>query len=257
MRILVINLDEDTERRVRVERRLCEIGLGWERLSAVDGRRLTPMRDALIDRDAQAKLGLRVSSGEVGCGPSHRLAQRMVAEGPDDAALILEDDIRIHEDLPEALERISQGTAGEFDVIRRRRFKLRRKYVPIRDIGDGRTIGLVRPADSGAQAYVMTRGAARRIVGSIPRMVQPAEHTLYQHWIHGLVVCSLDPPVVSHLDGGRSSIAAPPAPGGAFVDPWRWTKRKRHQLQKKLVRGLAFVSMLNQYSRNGRLSGLA
>ena len=35
MRIIVINLDHDTGRRARIERRLVELGLRWERLSAV------------------------------------------------------------------------------------------------------------------------------------------------------------------------------------------------------------------------------
>ena len=41
MRIILINLDEDVERRGRVESRLAALGLHWERLSAVHGTRLT------------------------------------------------------------------------------------------------------------------------------------------------------------------------------------------------------------------------
>ena len=50
MRIIVINLDEDTERRTRIESRLLDLGLSWERLPAVDGRRLAPRHESLIDR---------------------------------------------------------------------------------------------------------------------------------------------------------------------------------------------------------------
>ena len=96
------------------------------------------------------------------------MAQRMVAEGSDEMALILEDDLRIHDDLPEVLDRLERGTAGKFDVIRLHRYKLKRKYVPVRDIGANRTIGFVRPADSGTQAYVVSREAALGVFASVP-----------------------------------------------------------------------------------------
>ena len=200
MRIIVINLDHDTDRRARVGRRLAELGLRWERLSAVDGRRLDSRHQRLIDHDTNAARGLEFSPGAIGCWLSHREAQRMVAEGAEPMALILEDDIAIADDLPNVLERIERGDAGRFDVIRLHRYKMHRKFVPARRIGDG-TLGFVRPVDSGAQAYVITREAAGRLVASIPRMVQLADHALYEHWTHGLVVCSIDPPVFATTTG--------------------------------------------------------
>ena len=112
VRIIVINLDQDTGRRARVESRLAELGLSWERLSAVDGRRLEPHHERLIDRAAHVARGLEFSPGAIGCWLSHRQAQRMVAEGTEAMALILEDDIAIADELPEVLERIERGDAG-------------------------------------------------------------------------------------------------------------------------------------------------
>ena len=112
MRLIVINLDHDTDRRARVERRLAELGLRWERLSAVDGRRLDPCHEHLIDHDTNAARGLEFSPGAIGCWLSHRRAQRMVAEGVEPMALILEDDIAIADDLPNVLERIERGRRG-------------------------------------------------------------------------------------------------------------------------------------------------
>ena len=248
MRIIVINLDEDVERRRRVESRMADLGLRWERLSAVHGTRLTPAHEAEIDRVAQARRGLRFSPGEIGCWLSHRMAQRMVAEGGDDMALILEDDVRVEDDLPAVLQRIERGEAGDFDVIRLHRFKRRRRYLPIRSIGAGRTIGLVRPADSGAQAYVISREAARVLIDRVPRMVHLADHTLYQHWTHGLVVCSVDPPLILHDDRGRSSIGACPGSRDQPADLSHFVRRKWHQLERKYRRRADFYRML----RSGR-----
>ena len=255
MRIIVINLDQDTDRRERIESRLLELGLCWERLQAVDGRRLAPCHEAMIDRAAQAACGLRISPGAIGCWISHRRAQQMVADGPDRMALIVEDDLHIKDGLPDILERIERGAAGRFDVIRLHRIKHRRKFVPVRHIG-AYTIGFVRPADSGTLAYVITREAARRLVSSIPRMVHLADHALYEHWTHGLVVCSIDPPLVYHRDEGRSSISARPLSRAPSFKFGQWLRRKRHQIHKNCARRLAFHGMLNWHSRTGHLSGL-
>ena len=255
MRIIVINLDEDTDRRERVERRLHELGLRMERLAAVDGRRLAPRHEAMIDRAEQTARGLQISPGATGCWLSHRQAQRMVAYGPDPMALIMEDDVSISDHLPDVLGRLEHGGAGRFDVIRLHRCKLRRRFVPVRHIGSD-AIGFVRPTDSGALAYVITREAARRLITSIPRMVQLADHALYEHWTHGLVVCSIDPPVVHHHDEGRSSIGARPLSSTSSFRPLRWLRRKRHQILKKFARRLAYRRMVDWCRRTGHLSGL-
>ena len=255
MRIIVINLDQDTDRCERVEGRLHELGLRWERLAAVDGRRLEPHHEAMIDRAEQTARGLQISPGAMGCWLSHRQAQSVVADQSDPMALIMEDDISISDDLPDVLGRIEEGEAGRFDVIRLHRYKRRRRFLPVRRIGGG-AIGFVRPTDSGSQAYVITREAARRLITSIPRMVQLADHALYEHWTHGLVVCSIDPPLVYHHDQGRSSIGARPLSGSSSFRPLQWLRRKRHQIHKKYVRRLAYRRMLNWYSKTGHLSGL-
>lgn len=253
MRIIVINLDQDTDRRARIERRLVELGLSWERLPAVDGRRLAPPHESLIDRATHVARGLEFSPGAIGCWLSHRRAQRMVAEGTEPMALILEDDIAIADNLPDVLERIGRGEAGRFDVIRLHRVKMKRRFTPVSRFGGG-ALGFVRPADSGTLAYIITREAARRLIASIPRMVQLADHALYEHWTHGLVVCSIDPPVVLHDDEGRSSIGARPLSRKPSFRPVQWLRRKRHQIHKKIVRRRSWHRMLRCYAKNGCLS---
>ena len=253
VRIIVINLDEDTGRRERIEWRMRELGLGWERLAAVHGSRLDASHEALVDRGAHAARGLRFSPGEIGCWLSHRMAQQMIAEGADEMALILEDDLRIQDDLPKVLDRLERGAAGKFDVIRLHRYKLQRKYVPVRELDANRTIGFVRPADSGAQAYVMSREAARTLIERVPRMVHLADHTLYQHWTHGLEVCSVDPPVVLHDDRGRSSIGACPGSRPESVSPSHFFRRKLHQIERKCRRRVDYHRMLRTSRRRAEL----
>jgi len=253
VRIIVINLDTDVHRRSRIESRLAELGMRWERLRAVDGRWLEPHHERLLDRAAHAARGLRFSPGSIGCWLSHRQAQRMVAEGTESMALILEDDIAIGDDLPDVLDRIERGAAGPFDLIYLHRVKLKRKFVPVSRFG-GSALGFVRPVDSGALAYVITREAAGRLIASIPRMAQLADHALYEHWTHGLIVCSIDPPVVLHDDQGRSSKKARSLPEKVSFRPVQWLRRKRHQIHKNIVRRRSYRRMLRRSAKSGHLS---
>ena len=252
----MINLEQDAERRQRVESRLRELGVDWERLPAIDGARLDSSHEALVDRDAQAARGLRISPGEVGCWLSHRAAVRTIAEGSERMALILEDDLDIHEDLPAVLQHLESGVAGLFDVAYLHRYRLKRRYQPVRPLGGKHTLGFVRPVDSGTLAYVMTRDAAKCYIERVPRMVHIADHALYQSWMHGVVVCSIDPPVVLHRDEGRSSIAARPLGSSAPFGPRQFMRRKRHQIARKCARRLAFHRNLRSARQTGRLSRL-
>ena len=179
----------------------------------------------------------------------------MVANGADPMALVLEDDISIGDHLPQVLEQLERGDAGRFDIIRLHRYKLHRKFVPVRQFGES-ALGFVRPVDSGTQAYVITREAARRFADAIPKMRQRGDHALYEHWTHGLVACSIDPPVVHHVGQGRSSIGARPLSDQRRFRPKQWPRRKWHQVKKKYIRRRSYYQLLKWYEKNGHLSGL-
>ena len=232
MKIILINLDADTERRHRTEGRLQELGLRWERLPAIDGRRLLPEHEALVDRDAQAALGIRrVSPGAIGCWLSHRRAQQMIIESGDETGLILEDDIRIQDDLPEILNQVERGVIRDFEMLRIHRLKKKEKYVPVRNIGNGRTLGLVGFYDQGTQAYLITREAALRFIEAVPRMVYRTDTAINRYWEHGIVAYSLDPPVVFHEDHGQSSINARPGGHHGLFPLDFWIRKQWRQVR--------------------------
>ena len=260
MKIFLINLDTDTQRRQRMTGRLAELGLSWQRLPAVDGDRLTPADEALVDRQAQQALAYVVSAPEIGCWLSHREAHRRIADGADEMALILEDDLEIHDDLPEVLAHIESGVLGDFDVIRLHRARLHRrlKFTPCRRLDAKYRIGLVRPVDLGTWAYVMTRRAARHFIDRVPRMAAVVDRALAEERTHDLVVCSIDPPVVLHDDASHSSIEAR---GGYARDPGaarprRWLRKRWGLVRSRYDRWLIFVRS-RRIAKTETLSGLA
>lgn len=258
MRIILINLQRATERRTAMERQLHELGLKWERLEATDCHALSPQDMAEVDAAVQARRGVDVSLGEIGCWLSHRRAHELIANGDDPHALVLEDDVELEPDLLEVLRLIDAGVAGSFDVIRLHRGKPWRRYVPVRRLDEKWTLGFVRPVDPGTLACVISRNAARQHIARVPKMVYLADWALSSHRGNGLMVCSLDPPVVHHADGGSSLIKE----SGERISQssaGRLMHRLRHRwthLREEYERWTSFYKLV-KLGRRGQLTGCA
>lgn len=92
MKVYVINLDRRPDRLRDIAEKLASIGVGFERISAVDGRKINPKRN--VNRFLASLYSGPDSNmlAAVGCYLSHRsIWQRMVRDGVTQA-LILEDD---------------------------------------------------------------------------------------------------------------------------------------------------------------------
>lgn len=94
--IIVINLDDSTNRLKSVSNMLDREKVKWRRISAVDGRNGMPKGDYIYDNRASLIRHDRpMSGGEVGCFLSHLAALRLFLAGNCKHAVILEDDIEI------------------------------------------------------------------------------------------------------------------------------------------------------------------
>ena len=104
IQIFVISLVESTERRTAISGALAAIGLEFDFVDAVDGRKGLP-EDADFDRGAmRRRLGREMSDCEVATALSHRNACERLLEGSASHAVILEDDAIPSADLPGFLE---------------------------------------------------------------------------------------------------------------------------------------------------------
>jgi glycosyl transferase family 25 len=89
----VINLDGSTERLQSLRGILDGFGIGFERVSAVDGRKFDLDKVADYDSVAASRyMGRALIGGEIGCFHSHLKAARTFLASDADYALILEDD---------------------------------------------------------------------------------------------------------------------------------------------------------------------
>ena len=104
LRTWVINLDRAPDRLARISGRLEELGLSWARLPAVDARAMTPEQRAALDEPAFCrKHGMTPLLGELGCYLSHVQAMRLFLASEAEFALVLEDDVLLHDSLPAVL----------------------------------------------------------------------------------------------------------------------------------------------------------
>lgn len=106
--IFVISLARAPERRKSIEQHLCNLGLSYEIVNAVDGN--------LLPVDEQKKLlapGVSYVPGVIGCYLSHVRVYQTILDRKIPIALVLEDDARLNPKIVAALK--TGNVASNFD----------------------------------------------------------------------------------------------------------------------------------------------
>jgi glycosyl transferase family 25 len=219
----VINLDRAPDRLERIRRQLQLLGLPFTRLPAVDARALTPAQRAALDEAGyRRKHGMAPLPGELGCYLSHVEAMRRFLAGGADFALVLEDDVLLHDSLPAVLHGLMQQ-AGRWDMV-----KLSAVHSgtpqPVLEVAPGHRLAVMLSRCTGSSAYLLNRRAAQaylREPGGLLPMQLPYDHVFDQGWRFGLKVRLVTPTPCGHDDQIASTIVAPPGPSRKF----HWTRR--------------------------------
>lgn len=107
--VFIVSLARDTERRATISAHLTSLGIEFEFIDGVEGKALPADEIA-----AMLAPGAKLTGGQVGCYLSHLKAYRQMAERQIAAALILEDDARLHPKVARLL-RSDLGEAAPFD----------------------------------------------------------------------------------------------------------------------------------------------
>lgn len=193
--VYLINLDRSVERLNAVIESAKEHEIDIRRVPAVDGRALTPEQWAEIDVPTFERInGKKVLPAEVGCYLSHLKCLEAIADGPDDVAVIIEDDVAFSPDFVPFVREL--GKVDGWDLVKLT-YHRAAGYLKRLPVGDDRSIGrcLHGPLASGA-AYAVTRQAARKYLTLFRPMVVPVDVELERGWAHGMAVFTVDRPVV-------------------------------------------------------------
>jgi glycosyl transferase family 25 len=117
MKIFIINLAEDVERRNFIRRQLEDFGLEYAFFPAIRGASLTPQeRKIFYDRKKALLYRSRdLTNTDIGCSLSHVMIYRKMVQEKIPLALVLEDDVAFEACFPSVL-----ASASEFMRGRRR-----------------------------------------------------------------------------------------------------------------------------------------
>jgi glycosyl transferase, family 25 len=207
----VINLDRAPDRLARVREQLDRLQMPFTRLPAVDARQFTPAQRALLDEATfHRRHGMTPLPGELGCYLSHIEVMRHLLASKAEAALVLEDDVRLHDTLPAVVAALMKQPA-HWDVV-----KLSAVHsgtpVVVADLGQGHGLAVMLSKCTGSSAYLMNRRAAEawlRAPGGLLPMQLPYDHAFDRAWIYGLKQRLVVPTPCGHDDQVASTIGAP------------------------------------------------
>ncbi|GAB4564175.1 MAG: glycosyltransferase family 25 protein [Geothermobacteraceae bacterium] len=164
-RIFVITLPHAVERQETIRSRLGELGLDFEFIEGVDGRKLdlgahpnyAPLKRRLF-------YGRDLSGGEFGCILAHRRVYEHMVNLKIERALVLEDDAILADELPAVLAAL--GELGEnWDLVRflgrEKNYRSTRKIAPLN--GAGASLARQLGIPGGAYGYLLNLRAAVRL----------------------------------------------------------------------------------------------
>jgi glycosyl transferase, family 25 len=221
--IWVINLDRAPERLARVSAQLQHLQLPFTRLPAVDARALTAEQHGALDEPAyRRKHGMSPVLGELGCYLSHVEVMRAFLASNAQFALVLEDDVLLHDSLPAVLQGLLRNP-GRWDVAKLSAVH-RGTPVPYLDLALGHRLAVMLSRCTGSSAYLMNRRAAQaylREPGGLLPMQLPYDHVFDQGWRFGIKYRLVTPTPCGHDEQIASTIVSPPGVSRKF----HWTQR--------------------------------
>jgi glycosyl transferase family 25 len=103
LKIYVINLDKDVQRRRWMEGQLAAQKLEYSRVAAVDGAQVRAKQDPYWSDPRRSHLGV----AEIGCVLSHAHAWRLITKADGEHGLVLEDDLHLSHDFGDLVRGLS------------------------------------------------------------------------------------------------------------------------------------------------------
>jgi GR25 family glycosyltransferase involved in LPS biosynthesis len=184
----VINLDRSRERLSAAASQLDEAGIGWQRISAIDGHAFDEVLVARYDVATFARnVGRGISGSEIALHLSHMKAMEAFLESRSTAGLIFEadfviDDLSTFKRVASALMRCPAC----WDIVRLS--GAHRYSLPVKQACLVAPHVLAAPLLklTGATCYLINRRAAAIILERLPPINDHFDHRLDQPWLFGL-----------------------------------------------------------------------
>ena len=191
----VINLDRSPERLEHFRLQAAREGVNFQRISAVDGRRLDK---ATMERLLSIGLGHRIPSpGELGCYLSHRKAWTRLLHDGFDSGFIAEDDAHLAN--ASCFLSTSAWLPAQFDLIKAdTMYHLCEFRVDEHSTYFGHTLRRPKGSHPGAVGYFVSRQGATRLLGATENLCEAIDEIMYNRRFgvaQSLITFQLDPAI--------------------------------------------------------------
>lgn len=202
MKVFLINLDQDRDRRIAAEAQLNRLGVSFERIPAVYGKSLPKaQQDAAVSRFRWwCAMGRPIELGELGCALSHRKIYELMVDQSLPAVCVLEDDVLLAEAFPKQVAFVE----SQLDLTQPQVVLLSNHT---KTSGPDGTLQPCRD-DTCAEGYILTLPAAQNLLRINTPIKTPFDH--WGRWVrYGILqlyhafptVCSQDhASFTSHVD---------------------------------------------------------
>ena len=241
--ILLINLNESKGRLENSRQELARFDLSFERLEAVDGRKMSKDELDKVAHWDKSAFFKPLSPGEVGCYLSHVAAAEKIVRENWPYALVLEDDFRLTPHFCDIISLVLSDAPQGFHII-----KLQGKVCGgevMVNLNPEHKIIRHRCISSQTVAQLWSLAGAKAFLNIARPLRRPVDVQLKHWWEGALDILSLSPPIVLDGDarGTTSTIGARKLKGVLH-----WLRRSRYKLT------FSFQSHLKFICRHGLLS---
>jgi len=196
---MIIHLQRAAARRARVAALQDMLPLPSHVIDAVDGQQLTePQAQSYARRLMRPSYPFVLRPSEVAVFHSHRRCwQRIIAQNLD-AALILEDDLRLDPEVfPRALSlALNHLRPGDFV-----RLPIKDRGTPVKEVASDGEMRLQTydRVGLGMVAQIVTRDAAQALLAASEQFDRPVDDFLQMQWLHGVRVLTVWPTGVQEI----------------------------------------------------------
>lgn len=206
MAVYLINMDGATDRLAAMERKTQAIGLSFERISGVDGRKIAFPIPEFSELSYKLLHGRRTVPPEVGCYLSHVECARRLLASDADLALILEDDVSFEQDFLNTVD-LAARNRKNWDILRLTTVNRGRKYA-FKNLKVGRNLAVALTREKGAGAYIVNRQAAQWIVEKLLPMRLAYDIAFDLEYLYGLRAAFVYPLIASQHSEHETQIQA-------------------------------------------------
>jgi glycosyl transferase family 25 len=181
-KIFVINLDSSVDRIESMQAQCNELGLVFERISAVRGKNLSSDEKAAVYNRAVnlAKYDKELNDGEIGCYMSHARCWEQIVAQDIDYALILEDDAILTPELKDFIAKLADSTQ-EWDYIKLSHGRKPKNILNAIDLGDGLSLGQCIKLPSTTTGQLVSLAGAKKLLEHAYPIARPIDIDI-QFW---------------------------------------------------------------------------